>query len=101
MEPAVGPEPEPEPELDNDGKPYSFRQRQKINYAIPPPLEEMSRPVPKVNGNRNIGNRGGYGKVKKAGPGWSASGAELGRWMGMGGDDSVSPVFFNLSLDLI
>lgn len=101
MEPVARPEPEPEPELDKDGKPYSFRQRQKINYAIPPPLEEMSRPPPKVNGNRNAGNKGGYGKVKKIGPGWSAGGAELGRWMGMGGDDSVGPASFNLIFDLI
>lgn len=88
MEPE--PEPEPEPEVDNDGKPYAFRQRQKINYAIPPPLEDMPRPAPpKANGNRNGGGRGGVGKGRK-GPGWSASGAELGRWMGMGGDDSDS-----------
>jgi hypothetical protein len=82
------PEPEPEPDVDNDGKPYSLRQRQKINYAIPPPLEEMPRPPPKTNGNRN-GGRGGLPKGRR-GPGWSAGGAELGRWMGMGGgDDSV------------
>lgn len=82
------PEPEPEPDVDNDGKPYSLRQRQKINYAIPPPLEEMVRPPPKVNGNRN-GGRGVLPKGRR-GPGWSAGGAELGRWMGMGGgDDSV------------
>lgn len=83
------PEPEPETEVDedNDGKPYSLRQRQKINYAIPPPLEEMPRPQPKPTINRN-GGRGGPGKGRR-GPGWSATGAELGRWMGMGGDDSV------------
>ncbi|EKM75062.1 hypothetical protein AGABI1DRAFT_132600 [Agaricus bisporus var. burnettii JB137-S8] len=84
------PEPEPETEVDedNDGKPYSLRQRQKINYAIPPPLEEMPRPQPKPTINRN-GGRGGPGKGRR-GPGWSATGAELGRWMGMGGDDSDS-----------
>ncbi|KAF9449012.1 AAA-domain-containing protein [Macrolepiota fuliginosa MF-IS2] len=87
MEPE--PEPEPEPDEDNDGKPYSLRQRQKINYAIPPPLEEMPRPVPKTNGNRNAAGRSALAKGRR-GPGWSASGAELGRWMGMGGDDSDS-----------
>jgi hypothetical protein len=92
MEPE--PEPEPEPEVDKDGKPYAFRQRTKINYAIPPPLEEMVRPPPKTNGNRAVGGRGALGKRK--GPGWSATGAELGRWMGMGGDDSVRVIFFLL-----
>lgn len=99
LEPEPEPEPEPEQEVDNDGKPYSLRQRQKINYAIPPPLEEMPRPPPKTNGNRNGGSRGGPGKGRR-GPGWSASGAELGRWMGMGGDDSVCiPFLFVISLD--
>ncbi|EAU82409.1 ATPase with bromodomain-containing protein [Coprinopsis cinerea okayama7 len=67
--------PTPEPEDDNDGKPYAFRQRAKINYAIPPPIEEMKKPPPKHGRN---GYRGG----KKKGLGWSASGAELARWMG-------------------
>lgn len=95
LEVTMEPEPEPEPELDedNDGKPYSLRQRQKINYAIPPPLEELARPPAKANGNRNGGGRSGPGKSRR-GPGWSASGAELGRWMGMGGDDSVCSLFF-------
>lgn len=96
LEVTIEPEPEPETEVeeDNEGKPYSLRQRQKINYAIPPPLEDMPRPQPKPSANRN-GGRGGPGRGRR-GPGWSASGAELGRWMGMGGDDSVS-----LSLDAL
>lgn len=88
------PEPEPEPEEEGgDGKPYALRQRQKINYAIPPPLEEMPpKPPGKQAGGRNGGRGGQYhGKSGKGrGLGWSASGAELGRWMGMGGDDSDS-----------
>ncbi|KAG6840868.1 hypothetical protein C0991_003588 [Blastosporella zonata] len=90
------PEPEPEPEEEGDGKPYALRQRQRINYAIPPPLEEMKKPPTKPAGGRAgaRSNGGGYhggmnGRPKK-GLGWSASGAELGRWMGMGGDDSDS-----------
>ncbi|KAJ7062867.1 AAA-domain-containing protein [Mycena amicta] len=62
---------------EDDGRPYSLRQRQKINYAIPPPLEEMTRPPPP---SRPAPHR----KKTKPGPGWSANGAELGRWMGMG-----------------
>lgn len=96
LEVTIEPEPEPETEVDedNDGKPYSLRQRQKINYAIPPPLEDMPRPQPKPAVNRNSG-RSGHGRGRR-GPGWSATGAELGRWMGMGGDDSVC-----LSLDAL
>jgi ATPase family AAA domain-containing protein 2 len=83
-------------EAEQEGKPYSLRQRAKINYAIPPPLEEM-RPVAKSAGGRAGRNGGGGGgrtgaarPAARRGPGWSAGGAELGRWMGMPGDDSVS-----------
>jgi ATPase family AAA domain-containing protein 2 len=78
------PEPSPEPEDDNDGKPYGLRVRAKINYAIPPPIEDMKKP-PKAPGRGGV--RGGPKKGRSLG--WSASGAELGRWMGMGNDDSV------------
>ena len=82
-------------EAEQDGKPYALRQRAKINYAIPPPLEEM-RPVAKGGAGRRSGGAGGGrnggGRPgARRGPGWSATGAELGRWMGMPGDDSVSP----------
>ena len=84
------PEPEPEPEEDeaDDGKPYSLRQRQPVNYAIPPPLEDMPAPPRKAQG-RNA--RTGHGAAsKKRNLGWSATGAELGKWMGMPADDSVN-----------
>ena len=97
-------EPEPEPELEHepepeeevDGRPYTLRQRQKINYAIPPPLEDMPKPSKNTagrNGGRYHG--GGHGRAGAKGRtlGWSANGAELGRWMGMPGDDSVT-IFF-------
>ncbi|KAJ3509073.1 hypothetical protein NLJ89_g5414 [Agrocybe chaxingu] len=91
LEPPPEPEPEPEEADDqDDGRPYALRQRQKVNYAIPPPLEEL--PPPPKNGGRSNGRNargGGPGKSKGRGLGWSASGAELGRWMGMG-DDSDS-----------
>ena len=87
------PEPEPEPEEDeaDDGKPYSLRQRQPVNYAIPPPLEDMPAPPKKAHG-RNA--RSGHGAAsKKRALGWSATGAELGKWMGMPADDSVNLSF--------
>ncbi|KAF4602613.1 hypothetical protein EYR40_005828 [Pleurotus pulmonarius] len=103
------PEPEPEPEddladndngdgveiVESDGKPYALRQRAKINYAIPPPLEETAAKAPPKGGRgangwfgngRNERKHGG----RKKGLGWSASGAELGRLMGMPADDSDS-----------
>ena len=73
---------EPDLEVQDDGRPYSLRQRAKINYAIPPPIEE-TRPPPKSR----PANRGGA--RTRRGPGWSATGAELSRWMGMPADDSV------------
>ncbi len=75
---------EDEPE-EEEGKGYKLRQRAPVNYAIPPPLEELPHPPPKSN------NRGGRKPFhRKRGPGWSAGGAELGRWMGLPGDDSDS-----------
>lgn len=97
----IQPEPEPEPEEEepDDGKPYLLRQRQPVNYAIPPPLEDL--PVPaqtaKRPGPHGRSGRSGHGASKRKGPGWSAGGAELGRWMGMPADDSVSD-FFSRSL---
>ncbi|KAJ7476930.1 AAA-domain-containing protein [Mycena galericulata] len=85
LEPELEEEREEEEE-EEDNRPYALRQRQKINYAIPPPLEEMPRPPPQPA--RPPPSR----KRTRTGPGWSANGAELGRWMGMGGpaDDSDS-----------
>ncbi|THU83079.1 AAA-domain-containing protein [Dendrothele bispora CBS 962.96] len=84
------PERTPEEEPETDGKPYAFRQRQRINYAIPPPLEDLPRPPPPKRGGGGGGGRSGWNK--KRGPGWSASGAELGKWMGLPADDSDSDV---------
>lgn len=83
-------------ELPDDGRPYSFRARAKINYAIPPPLEDMPAP-PKGRGGGG-GRANGHGGNKRKGPGWSATGAELNRWMGAG-DDSVSSLRFNAHND--
>ena len=80
-------------EAEQDGRPYALRQRAKINYAIPPPLEEV-RPAKGPGGRSGRagggGRSGGTRPAARRGPGWSATGAELGRWMGMpAGDDSV------------
>ncbi|KAE9403807.1 AAA-domain-containing protein [Gymnopus androsaceus JB14] len=99
-------EPEEDGGTDGNGKPYALRRRAKINYAIPPPLEDLSRPPPQKGNRNNGGGNGrafggragygghggghGYGGGKKKGLGWSASGAELGKWMGLNGDDSDS-----------
>lgn len=111
---ATSPDPEPEGDVDGegdadgdgeveqeagqDGRPYALRQRVKINYAIPPPLEEM-RPPPKNNrptgGRANGRSGGGFGNGRSKAPGWSATGAELSRWMGGGNaDDSVCIICF-------
>ena len=89
-------QPDPEPEEEADGRPFALRQRQKINYAIPPPLEDVPKPSKKAtgrNGERTGGYLGGgHGRAGAKGRtlGRSAGGAELGRWMGMPGDESVT-----------
>ncbi|KAJ7165631.1 hypothetical protein C8R43DRAFT_987139 [Mycena crocata] len=72
--------PDTHPDSDIDAeRPYALRQRQKINYAIPPPLETTSPPrQPARPASSQEGTKG---------PGLSASGAELERWMGMGGNN--------------
>lgn len=90
-EPDPDREGEAELEIEADGKPYALRQRAKINYAIPPPLEETKPPPSKGR----LGSRGGA-KNAKRGPGWSATGAELSRWMGIPADDSVCTSSFCL-----
>ena len=82
-EPDFDAEGEPDLEIQDDGRPYALRQRAKINYAIPPPIED-TKPPPKNRPTNRSGAR------SRRGPGWSATGAELSRWMGMPVDDSVS-----------
>ncbi|EJD00736.1 AAA-domain-containing protein [Fomitiporia mediterranea MF3/22] len=76
-----------EEEPDTGPRTYGLRARTKqVNYAIPPPLEEM-RP-PEVKRSKASKGKG------RAGPGWSANGTVLSRYMGMPGpaDDSDSDV---------
>ncbi|KAF9233614.1 hypothetical protein BU15DRAFT_79913 [Melanogaster broomeanus] len=53
-EPDIDGEGEPDLDVQDDGRPYALRERAKINYAIPPPLEEV-KPAPKSR----PGGRGG------------------------------------------
>ena len=76
--------------LPSDGKPYALRQRAKVNYAIPPPLEDIPFAPQKPTSGRSGGVRGNWNRGgPKKGPGWSANGAELSRFLGLPGDDSV------------
>lgn len=83
------PSPEPDGELDDGGEPkqYRLRTRKNINYAIPPPIEDMPPPQAK-NKSRSSKGKG------RVGPGWSANGTMLSKYMGMPvpGDDSDSDV---------
>jgi hypothetical protein len=75
-----------EQEQDDEPRGYGLRKRTKVNYAIPPPLEDMAFPPPAAK------------KRPKPKParslGWSATGAQLSKWMGDNvrgaGDDSDS-----------
>jgi ATPase family AAA domain-containing protein 2 len=66
---------------------YSLRQRRDVNYAIPPPLEEMFKNTDKQKSKSRPNTK------KKGVPGWSATGADYDRWLGRtpaGGHDSDS-----------
>lgn len=81
--------------LPSDGKPYALRQRAKVNYAIPPPLEDIPFAPPKPTSGKSGGGRNWNRGGAKKGPGWSANGAELSRFLGLPGDDSVCGVHIN------
>ena len=89
----TSPEPEPEPEgpeeeQEQERGGYGLRVRAKKNYDIVSMLDNITsaQAQPTKKSPRNKGRSGGN---KFKGPGWSATGAELGRWMGLPGDDSV------------
>ena len=72
----------------------------KVNYAIPPPLDEIP-PVapPKPMSGRHGGGRSNWNRSgTRKGPGWSANGAELSRFLGLPGEDSVCDIPFPPSL---
>ncbi|KAI0689103.1 hypothetical protein BC835DRAFT_1418799 [Cytidiella melzeri] len=74
---------------EQEGRPYTLRERsRKVNYAIPPPIEEMVAPPGKPRSKGK--NVRGFGGARSKAPGWSATGAQLDRWLGGGADDSDS-----------
>lgn len=75
--PQTSPSPEPD-DPDNGGKTYSFRKRAPVNYAIPPPLEDLAK-----DSLANSRSRGDRGKGRAKPPRWGATGAELSRMMGL------------------
>lgn len=77
--PQTSPSPEPDPDdHDHGGKTYSFRKRAPVNYAIPPPLEDLSK-----DGLGNGRSRGDRSKGRTKPARWGATGAELSRMMGL------------------
>ena len=72
-------------DLPEQGTKRILRVRKKaVNYAIPPPLEEMPPPPPKQT-SRPKPSRGNTRK----GSGWSANGTVLSRYMGMSVPDDT------------
>lgn len=89
----TSPEPEPDPEEPEEEQEqerggYGLRARAKKNYDLVTMLDNITatQAQPAKKSPRNKGRSGGN---RFKGPGWSATGAELGRWMGLPGDDSV------------
>jgi hypothetical protein len=86
-EPGPGPEgAEEEQEQERGG--YGLRARAKKNYDLVSMLDNITaaQAQPMKKSPRNKGRSGGN---KFKGPGWSATGAQLGQWMGLPPDDSV------------
>ena len=78
-------------DVETDGKPYALRQRTtRVNYAVPT-LDSI--PTKSKTSARGGGRNGQAGSNRPKGLGWSATGAELGRWMGLPADDSVRLLF--------
>lgn len=87
--PDPGPElEEPEEDQEQERGGYGLRARAKKNYDLVTMLDNITsaQAQPTKKSPRNKGRLGGN---KFKGPGWSATGAQLGQWMGLNADDSV------------
>ena len=87
--PDLEPEPgEPEEDQEQERGGYGLRARAKKNYDLVTMLDNITsaQAQPTKKSPRNKGRSGGN---KFKGPGWSATGAELGQWMGLNAGDSV------------
>lgn len=81
---------------DQGGKGYLLRKRNPgVSYAVTLPIEDAP-PQPQKSRSTGYQPRGRNGKSKV--PGWSATGAELGRFLGVpqAGDDSVRAICYGL-----
>ena len=79
---------------DQENKGYALRKRNPgISYALLPPQEDLVAQPQKSRSAGHQPRRNGSGKSKV--PGWSATGAELGRFLGVpqAGDDSVCIIY--------
>jgi len=90
----TSPEPEPEPEgpeeeQEQERGGYGLRARAKKNYDLVTMLDNITSAQAQST-KKSPRNKGRSGSNKFKGPGWSATGAQLGQWMGLPGDDSVS-----------
>ena len=89
----TSPDPEPEPgepeeEQEHERGGYGLRARAKKNYDLVTMLDNITATqAPSVKKSPRSKGRSGGNKFK--GPGWSATGAQLGQWMGLPPDDSV------------
>ena len=89
----TSPDPEPEPEgpeeeQEQERGGYGLRARAKKNYDLVTMLDNItSAQAQPTKKSPRTKSRPGGNKFK--GPGWSATGAQLGQWMGLNGDDSV------------
>lgn len=85
--PGLDPE-EPEEEQEHERGGYGLRARAKKNYDLVTMLDNITA-IQAQPGKKSPRNKGRSGGNKFKGPGWSATGAQLGQWMGLPPDDSV------------
>ena len=82
---------------DQENKGYALRKRNPgISYALVLPQDDLVAQPQKSRSTGSQPRRNGSGKGKV--PGWSATGAELGRFLGVpqAGDDSVCVIYHGM-----
>lgn len=79
---------EPEEEQEHERGGYGLRARARKNYDLVSMLDNITA-IQAQPGKKSPRSKGRSGGNKFKGPGWSATGAQLGQWMGLPPDDSV------------